>query len=69
MSKPTITTLCNVEDSDFDENEKKVLMFIQENKLPVTVLGPATDGYFDCEVDSCVTLEAISSYHLTGWDE
>jgi hypothetical protein len=68
-AKPKVTTLCYIELGDFEENEKQVLLHIQEMQLPVHVDQEAADGYQDCSVGDCITLEAISEYHLKDWTE
>jgi len=68
-TKPKVTTLCYVELGDFDEDEMKVLLHIQEMQLPVHVDQEAADGYQDCSVGNCISLEAISEYHLKDWTD
>lgn len=68
------TTLRNITEDTFDEIDSiphevvKLLLKCQDEQLPVTVDCKATDGYYDITLFDGTTVDAISFYHLDGFD-
>lgn len=77
VTKPVITTLRDIEHSEFAENEKKLLLFLQDNQIPIKVDSESElpEGYVDIALHEEEGAEAfvdfavigMSVYHLTGW--
>lgn len=77
VTKPVVTFLRDIEHTDFADNEKKLLLFLQENKIPVKVNmeSELPEGYVDISLheedgqDAVVDFGVVgmSTYHLVGW--
>ena len=68
QKSPTITRLQNIEKSDATGNVMEILLFIQNNRIPVTVRKDTVDELFaDITVDNCIEIHSIPLNCLVGY--
>lgn len=52
-----------------EDDEIELLIGLEEDEIPVTVICCATDGYYDVKTPSGRNIDALSWVHLDGFNE
>lgn len=65
----TIRNMNEMSSDDFAPGDFDILIGLQEDGIPVTVDCIATDGYYDVTTPSGRVIDALSWYHLDGFDQ